>query len=392
MWPFKRNKERLNYSHSRRDFLKKTIKTGIGAAITTSPFLSKAAKADIIFTETEKNFSNLDIMDELRKYPELKPVRVGNLLLGDEEKMPPIYYSNSRNSKLFIIVQDEHMGEDEKYGYKPELKQLQIIDDVLKNKFKKDYIIGIEGWAGFDIDKKRGKEIFNGEEEMVRNIIRNLKYSPLLIRTVGLEEENLQIKALSIARLNKLYKLYPTIEYIISKGWLKREDVNKYLWFTYNKFLNYKKGENINTQEDINYLISLGVPREVINQMVIFEGREFPLFKIGIFSIIYDIFYTTSKIEGIKNISDMLAFFNSTYNKNKRKFNQLWKDDIETLPEYFTIIRDEREEYAVKKLLIEMNRKGVNIGVIVFGSNHTEGLKKRFLEYTNRDCDIQIVK
>tara|TARA_Y100000310_G_scaffold231700_1_gene234290 strand:- start:3327 stop:4169 length:843 start_codon:yes stop_codon:yes gene_type:complete len=129
----------------RRKFLRNAVATAAGVGLLGTKAFGQG-----------KPINARDLYEELKKIPELKPIR------------EPVFSKYPYNP-IIILIEDLH------YSPKEEYKQLEI----LRKKFGIN-LVGTEGWAGPKADKKRGFKMNFSE---VKKLVNNLHY-----RIVGLED------------------------------------------------------------------------------------------------------------------------------------------------------------------------------------------------------------
>ena len=404
---------------SRRGFLKTAAATAAGVFAFGTRAFAQEKKEDI---DARKLF------EEISKIPQLKPVR------------PPIF-SNRAGSLTIIIVEDIHGGKAIDEGWSIEYVQVEL----LRQKFGLS-LVGIEGWAGHEVDKKRGVRILNGETILVGTLINNKNYN-----LVGLEDENAQ-RYPAIAKLpelyDKLHAQYNSIAEMLKDFGVGKDvfdGIIRYFHDAYGKFNPqnrlqdgglelYKIGTkcrnyffrktNLPTHEDalaglrkannalkkwnddadklLKSRIDEKIYAEMIDkrdklsaQLIVAQRRLIAIdslnYAVGNYLIILEELYQEL----------YLGFLVTKFNdKNLKACEPLTRDIIpkllaakpqnRPLGEYYVL--DFRNVAAVKKMLQAMNGHSKKIGVVVFGKGHTPGLIDEFLKQANNRINILVIQ
>ena len=244
--------------------------------------------------------------------------------------------------------------------------------------------MGIEGWAGYDADKKRGRQILNAEEILIKALLKNKSYS-----VIGLEEPSIQIQALELS-LPELYGEFYRIENEIIKKMLDYDVSSEKARSSLLAFYSHaRKAEvifwliNDSSKAKSNPLIK----NEMISYLEVHLGA-YLLYLNFIISCLNDV-YNVDIRSFNRKIQEKWGLF------VEKKFPKLYEYHLtktKTHPEIENVRMNLREEYATKRMLIAMINHNKNIGIVVFGVGHTDGLIKEFLKQTNKNVNILVLE
>ena len=316
------------FHKSRRSFL---IKMGIGLGI--------LAADSVGYYLSSKSIDPLKLFNQISIIPELKPLR------------KPIFSKNF-NAPIIIIIEDIHMGERApKKGEKDqrwtiEFRQLEI----LRKKFGFNFV-GIEGWAGHEVDKQRGRQILNAEDLLIKELIKNRNYD-----VVGLEHPNLQIDTLELeifGRYKQIRGLQNKVIQILEGHGENKSEINKIFDYMIEQTSRYHEtGYDTIMHEMIkNYrrlLASLPSNRGYIDPEIGFAFSNFGMFVNHIINGLIELY-------DIKKFSRKIFEERETYLKEKYSsfYQRSWELKWEETPELRNM--DElRERFAVKKMIYVM--------------------------------------
>ena len=357
---------------------------GLGAALVGGVAVTRHFGFWPFKKKTSQKINPKKLYSQISKIPNLKPVR------------NPIF-SNDTNAPLIILIEDVHMGLLEFEGWDVEFQQLEL----LRKNFGFNFV-GVEGWAGHEADKARGRQILNAEVPLIRELLVNKNYE-----VVGLEQEGTQIELFEILLVEEyiqLYKIESRIEYY------KRNLYNKKPYYISNEITNiifnsiYSHFENMNEETFLKYetFDSEKVHKE--SEKIVFKHFP-PPNPIGEFldrevywymSTLYDMIPLLRDTQGIQKFTRKA--FKTIEASLRVKHSQLFKFAIDTKksiyehPEAITIVDKKREEFAVSNMLSSMNKKNKNVGIVVFGRSHTDGLVRTFINISGGRINIIVIE
>jgi len=305
------------------------------------------------------------LLNKIRAIPKLSKARIA--------------YESKPSDPVIIIMEDKHGGENEKFGWKVEFEKLEL----LRANFGINFV-GVEGWAGPSADASRGRLILNGEEPLILNLMKNSNY-----HVIGLENPILQIEALELmlyATYEEFTISYRAAESVIRKSTKKSDEFQKLpesvITLSYSML---REGRHTmdgilasvremagkicgqNNEELLGFLKNSAKRFvEIVFQMAkLYEMREFDLEAIR------------QKIESIETKFPFL------------KGNPLFFLDN---PNTRKIVYDERDMAAVKIMLSAISMYKRNVGVVVYGSQHSMGLNLMFQRQTKYNISIIILE
>ena len=331
-------------------------------------------------SENQKQFSAKQLYLELQKIPSLKP------------EINPIFSENP-TAPLIILLQDVHGDEDKITGWRTEYNQLE----ELRNRFEYNFV-GIEGWAGHEIDKKRGRLFLNAEKLLIKALMNNENYE-----VVGLEDEFLQIHTYEVGPVPSMpllyqqhFCLYRKIHNYLLKNGFGKNDIEKFFDCALES-INKRVFKTTETRlKCIGYMSSR---KNIENLEHDFKFGSDAEFYLRTLNTIYEMF---EWLYGIQGINERLLSESMNEIKNKARFlfqyhcESLIKDDFP--PAYFKDIKFEkyydlvcyhlRNRFAVSKMISSMNILNKKVGLVIFGKGHTEGLIKEFQKQVG---DINII-
>ncbi len=401
---------------SRRGFLK----IGGMAAAGVAAFGAKSF--------AQENIDVRKLYEGISKIPQLNPASIS-------------FMPQTPDSPIIIIIEDIHGGRAADEGWTKEYVKLEL----LRRNFGLNFV-GIEGWAGYDVDKKRGIRVLNGEDILIEVLIKNKNYN-----VIGLEDENAQ-RYMSIAQLSELYDKLSDIAESIRKIFkelnVPKEDIEKMFRYVHNAHEKINPQASLENRALILYKIdqkclayiysSTGLPTHeqalkeaqksndaikkwnadfdtIRKQGMTDENRagfakkydelriknQIALNKLATIDSINSKFI--SYLETIDSIYSELyfGFFVIKFNDDNlkacepkaRKFLPLLmnsKPKNRSLYDYYVL--DLRAHLAVKKMLSEMQDHNQKIGIVVFGKGHTQGLIEEFVEQTVNKVNIIVLE
>lgn len=150
---------------NRRNFL---VLAAAGIVNACTPSILKKRKP-IETTSDEQNYNPSELFSLLEKNG-LKPART------------PII-SNNPNAKTIILIEDE----DHRKSTVKILNKLEKIKQITK----KNLLVGLEGWCGKEIDKKRGKRVLIANNNLIKILVDDYSNQ---FEIIGLENEDLQLE------------------------------------------------------------------------------------------------------------------------------------------------------------------------------------------------------
>lgn len=339
------------YHKPRREFLKTLLGAGLSVPALASP----------VFAQQRPMARVHELLRIFSKYPELK--------LAREPVLSP-----KAGAPIVVIVEDIHGGDDKEEGWKVELLQLELIRRYANINF-----VGIEGWAGPEVDRKRGRQILNGEEQLIRHLIKNKNYV-----VVGLEDEKFQSLILNAnvfaeftllrQKQRKLAQLGVSEDFfryvfsmfltIFSKYDGGERDAKAYIKET-NEII--EKGKQMYPHVDFGFLLeALYINLETLC-LTIKAWRPVPL--------------TEGNLYTLENIlqKEVGHFFLPDY-----PVHPLESSGIKNL-------QLQRDNAAINIFLSAMRRYRRKEGIVVFGRGHTDGLVSFLLQKLNKEVNIIVI-
>jgi hypothetical protein len=179
--------------------------------------------------------------------------------------------------------------------------------------------VGFEGWAGADVDRKRGRTILNAEEKLIETFWKDADYT-----CIGLEEPQLQLDALRLVCAREYFFAQQCDER------MKKTKVKTLIPILKNMRDSSKRGAEA-------WMQKLGhAPTEEQFQRLICSvectvGHELPVL----------------------------------FSEPQRKTNDaVYKKHVVV----------DRSEAGVRKMQEEMRRRGISVGTMVFGRGHTDSI------------------
>ena len=399
---------------SRRGFLKTSATTAAGV------FALK------IKALAQEKIDARKLFEEISKIPQLQPSTFA-------------FYGGVDFSTI-ILIEDIHGGRYRNTGWQIEYVQLLL----LKKHFGLNFV-GIEGWAGHEVDKKRGVRILNGEDILIGVLIKNKNYN-----VIGLEDENAQ-RYHDISELPRLYDQlhleYNKILEILKDFEIRKDifdEIIKYFHDSHEEFnvqdalqnhnlVLYKidtqciayfyKKTNLPTHEKAlaelreanNALKKWNVDMDIFRKSGLIEEKRAEMFakydkisaSVGIASErllkidsldsqILTYLATLSNIYQALHLAFLVTKFNDynlkIYEPEARRFYQILVDSKPqniSMHDYYVL--DLRNRLATEKMLKSMRDYNQNIGIVVFGKGHTVGLINEFKRQTESKINIIVL-
>lgn len=371
----KTEKEKFQSRRNSLKFLGKAAALGLGINLG----ISKVANAGLVLGNKDKRtilaFNNecpkvSNFFLKLKSIPEFQ--RLGDVFMGGDEFPIIIIFGDIHKGNDFCSKDEIDLVSTNVKYYNLSRNQTWVSDynklSILKNKFNLKFI-GIEGWAGNDVDRKRGKIILNAESLLVQNILSKKEFN-----LIPLENEKLQVNALKI---NNFYKNTRDLRFrtlIENKNLLSF--IVKY-YFNLSEDQMYNNRENIIKSiiqygDSINFSIE-GSSGNAFHDLYLFLLDFIFNFKKINLKILNSFEFIVEEIQ--KFYFDLVKEYGSS-NYDKKKF------DLEVLTK--------RNQYAVEKMLKEMKNNNEQIGVIVFGLGHVKGLIEELKKQTKEKINIYI--
>lgn len=291
--------------YTRRGFLKK-----LGSAATAAVLSAHAAERRFA-AQTKKPRDFKGLYAALSK---MKGMRIGKTV------------QNPGATKTVILYKDIHGGELP-YGWKINYKLLEAMRKNLGIE-----TVGIEGWAGHDVDKKRGFMLLNAEEDLIRQLVRNRKY-----KVIGLEEEKLQEAVL-----------------------------NEILWDHYIGFKETEKRVALIEQEPgispvkEAALKQLRASLEIRRQEFLYYAKK------------RNVQPTERSLMEVRK--KLLDYFGEIYDSATEKF--AWDKKFEEKTQLI-----ERSRTGVSRLVKEMNASGTDAAIMFFGAGHEQSILEEFKKH-----------
>ena len=264
-------------------------------------------------------------------------------------------FAEDPNSPIFIILGDIHGS--------PEIEKTKL--EKLKTCLGIDFV-GVEGWAGHEVDQKRGYRCLNGEEELITDLLEDDRF-----QVVGLEDPEMQIEALA-AVLAQEYIVYVTLHYsarLGEKDFLKEAE----------KLGILARSLSPEQEEDLAEG-SFGVLYKVL-----FEGYK-DTFNMNDIREMMEVIRKGMKILGIneKELEPQQHEDSEAY--RKRKYAIFKKARRKNLEHALAA----RSKMGVKLMLEQMKEKEQRVGIMVFGNRHVDEIVSELQNAL--DCSIFVVK
>lgn len=308
--------------------------------------------------------NSIKLFEEIAKRPQLKPVR------------NPIFSVNANAPAIILIGDEDHANSLVKHA------QLELLRKIFGLNF-----VGIEGWAGHEVDKKRGRQILNAAVDLIKELLKNKDY-----RVVGLEDENAQTPASELETLS-LYGNLSVHAKELSDGLMNHKMPQNVIEIIFIFVQNAFRGSDFTSSyksvvensdkiikkcEDYCYNVTRLESKEIYGRLDNYA------------STVSVIFQHLSEIYGIKNFDEVSLREYGAY--VKRRGDLLIKSkpaNVDWVTHYAFNLRD---YHAVKKMLEAMKTHQQKIGIVVFGAAHTDGLIQEFLKQTNNNTSILAVQ
>lgn len=349
----------------RREFLSELLDRTTGATtlgILLSALVSQGCKdtADKVNSQVSPPESLYSLIESGKITPEALFTDVLKQS-GFKASRPPII-SEDPDAPIFIILEDEHGS--------PKTERSKL--ELLRLKYGINFV-GIEGWAGEEVDKKRGYQVLNGESTLVEQLLSNKDYQVL-----GLEEETLQERGYKLLSTRKYIAAY-----IISKirvlGEISTtfEEEEDYILKSIGNYLNlYPRFNQSLHQEFAKPFTREAIKKIWPNLKSVEESPEFQ-----------------------KMILETLKLLNLTLEDFQPRLNEEIKDYTNRAGSLVTSIIDPgiesfsihpRSKEAINILSASLARTPHKISIIVFGALHSEGLEHELQKRGN--CSILAIK
>ncbi|MBI2657888.1 hypothetical protein HYX08_04300 [Candidatus Woesearchaeota archaeon] len=367
--------------HPTRRGILKSIAAGMAASVIGLKGMTTSAEA-----RNTPYIEPKTIYRELLKIPELKP------------ENNPIFSSNP-NTPTIILIQDFHRFADPKQGWEREFRQLEL----LRTKFGINFV-GIEGWAGHEIDKKRGFVFLNAEEMLIEKIMHDPNYE-----VIGLENEEFQVHTFEV-EMSLDYMLhdclYQEITRILKYLGASQEVVDKFFGYSYSVFDSTNPHADPGPENrNIEFLKNaagwnLFLGRRIANNNQIKDLTNRFIYLLRRFSANY------TKLYGIKKINKEIITKKSYELRKKVGFlfflpckvfydngfiSSFYKDErYKKYDEY--VSKGLRDKFAVNKMIGYMKSLNKKIGIIVFGAGHTDGLVNELSQQSANAVNIIILE
>jgi hypothetical protein len=246
-------------------------------------------------------------------------------------------YSSSPNARIIILVPDtEHDSP---------LSQINGNVFNLRTKFGLNFV-GVEGWAGPEVDKKRGYQLLNGPRKFIRHILQNKQF-----QVIGLEDSFLQDFT-----LKAIFIFYFVIPYL-----RQRSDLYK------RKPLNKKEAEDQKRRYDAYRKAAMRASKE--------------------FNIKWDAVSMQGAYRDVVNFLEWDAPANLFHDINKGHL-YINRDLTYSVVKKGQILAkksrvDQRSKIGIKLMEKGMKKFNKNVGIIIFGMGHTESILAEFKKTGN---------
>ncbi len=256
--------------------------------------------------------------------------------------------SETPDAPVFIILNDTHGS--------PEIEWETL--EWLRTEYGINRV-GIEGWAGHEVDKERGIRLINAEEELIKHLLVKPEY-----QVTPLEDPELQVKALEYLPIRIFAQaiIFETLRNLTSRS--DKETRSKYhnlfckcIINTFFAFADqnpkyrelYQKAVREKDTKERNKMF-----REMIDSEEFQELMRKTEEQLGI----------NLKDIKLKEGEDLVHY----------EYRVVYGIRLLMDKHYETIVKDDRSLAAVKKLWEEHRKTGKRIFVVVYGKGHLEGL------------------
>ncbi len=305
---------------------------------------------------------------------------------GLSPKAEPVFSKNP-DALIFILIGDKHGSPEIEYG------KLELIRENLNLNF-----IGVEGWAGREADRMRGRQILNGEIELITSLLSNKNYV-----ITGLENPNLQIQVFEVGVI-RTYKVFLFFELVLLKNLpsvgVPPSEIKQIMDFIIDSVC---AGMNGTGDEKIKMS---GVYDEIVPQIRNFISR-FPGLKSRDKDVFgYLKFYGDAMLNiviELRGLHPDLVFSKRTVEDSlwalKNKYPKIYSydydssnpDETKTIPELKEAMVTSRNKAAAEIMLSSMLKAKQKTGIIVFGTLHIEGLIEELIKQANNNVNIFII-
>ncbi|MAE42658.1 hypothetical protein CMO93_02715 [Candidatus Woesearchaeota archaeon] len=339
---------------SRRTFLKQATAAGVIAA---SPF--GGAKASGRF------FTGREWINKLNS-------------IGLRSIKSP-WLSNNPKAPTIIMLEDVHGSPQEEWD---QIRLLYTKANVV--------LFGVEGWAGHEIDRSRGRRVLNAEVELVKILLKYERKGSFQV--IGLEDVNLQF--VSLERHFAVYSYFINVarDQLVEVGFSVRQ---------FQKFFDLiaviideksMKEDNhlkVKSNRDFSKLIRW-VERQVSYPRIQDMLKKIGNYLMNLIESIWELYgiYPPSYSDYIR-LSNMVIKKHSKIVKSFSKINDLAK--IRALIENDPIWVGARNEFAAEKFINEMRKRKANVAGVVFGKTHLDGLRSSIWNKTNGNINILVI-
>ncbi len=234
-----------------------------------------------------------------KKLITMKGIRVTRMPLLAENPSAPI----------IILIEDVHGS--------PE-RELEVLETLRKELGLSH--VGFEGWAGKEADEKRGRQILNGEEDLIREMLKDKRFT-----CIPLEDPDVQLKTLKLVACRYHIEMKNCAE--LAKT-VKSENVRKALLAL----------ENIQRSMSNDHMQRVGIEPTQAN---------------------YDRLITEMEKEMGKPIRVLLGD-----PKSPQKFNELCDPTVVV----------QRSNIGIEKMRDRVGKDKVHVSAVVFGQGHTHSI------------------
>lgn len=316
---------------------------------------------------------------------------IKNIFFADRNIQP--IYSKDANAPIIIIIQSVH----KLTGWEVDFDALE----TLRKNFGFNFV-GIEGWAGQDADRQRGRLIVNGEVPLVLQLISNKNY-----KILGLEHPRFQIQALEFFLFfdyvsEEVYKenVIKSLSEFVSRSQIETflKDVRMKIFLYISIYCTSRESSElrkfqVKLAEEVVLFLMKFIPRNLSIRAIGIHLRVYPYV-----SSIENICMGIANLYGVTNFADEIldAKKKVLYNKYSPFYSQIKFRLVSrnTDMDFFLnasnrVVGAQREAFAVTKMLASMKKIKRKIGIAVFGAAHTEGLVKEFRRQA-KDINIMV--
>lgn len=224
-------------------------------------------------------------------------------------------------------------------------------------------LLGLEGWAGYDVDHKRGRLVLNGEDQLIRQLMKEKIFD-----IYGLEEDKNQLEF----HLLDMIRYYNAINNDLNS---LLDNIKNYLFVVDEavRISSVKRQDRHDEEVFIPYIKSF---ESTYRKNMINHNLKYPAHKLkNIFRLIwYVMSELVNKVGYKRDLQSYLGaenYLRTTYKgsfENKSIYNKYENQ----------LVMANREKYATEKIISEMRMRNKKVTMMVFGRGHIPGFVNEF--------------